>query len=167
MKKLIFWIVVLVLIAAGTFGYSRYMHGNLKINRELLSEENMNLLAENWEQLNIGEPKAMSNPAIPGWIVIDVENPAENATIFVWINTGKDAGSSPFLPDTATFNRVGLMDVLGSRATDHKVGRFGENFNEIFISNSRIAVLFWETGGRSTADTFETWFQKQLEIVNS
>lgn len=167
MKKLALVALALALIAAGIFGYSRWIHGHLRIDRELVSEDNLNLLAKHWEKLNIGEPKEMSNPSIPGWIVIDVENPAENATIFVWINTGKDTGFSPFLPDTATYNRVGLMDVLGSHATDHKVGRFGENFNEIFISNSRIAVLFWETGGRPTADTFETWFQKQLEIVNS
>ena len=48
MKKLAFWIVVLVLIVGGVVGYNRYMSGNLKIDRELISDENFDLIAENF-----------------------------------------------------------------------------------------------------------------------
>ena len=53
---LVFTFPLWIGIVAGIFGYSRFMHGNLKIDRELVSDENLNLLADLGEAIKITTP---------------------------------------------------------------------------------------------------------------
>lgn len=164
MKRLIFWISVLVLIAAGILGYNRFMHGNLKIDRELVSEENLNLLADNWEKLNVHEPQPVDDM---DWLYLLDKGNHENIYAQLWVNIGDASEPSPFLENTATYSRTGIMDVLEDPASHDGLTSLYKSFNEIFISNSRIAILYWEYEGKANADTFEAWFRDQLELARS
>ena len=99
MKKLAFWIVVLVLIITGIFGYSRFMHGNLKIDRELVSDENLNLLADNLGNFANGETNDYDS-----FTRFPLESP-ENAVAWAYIF---DETPAPYT-NKATYERYSLL----------------------------------------------------------
>ena len=163
MKKLAFWIVVLVIIIAGIFGYSRFMHGNLKIDRELVSDENLNLLADNWEKLNTFEPQPFDDT---DWLYLLCKSNDENIFAQLWVNIGDPSAPSPFLDNTATYSRTGLMDILDDPGYDDLHSLY-KSFNQIFISNSRAAILYWEYEAEANAVNFENWFRELLQTAQS
>ena len=167
MKKLTFRIVILVLIIAGIFGYNRFMHGNLKIDRELVNDENLNLLADNWKKLNVHEAQHTDVDGTD-WLYLLDKSSRENVYAQVWVNMGDPSIPSPVVvEDLATYNRYNLKDVLDDYAEDREISCFGKSFNQIFVSNSRLAILFWEYEAEATADNFEVWFRELLQTAQS
>ena len=151
MKKLAFWIVVLVLVIAGIFGYSRFMHGNLKIDRELVSDENLNLLADNWEKLAesqtllTGNEAAIYEDGTVGWSAI--VNDKAIAFFTVWPDTASDTS----VEIEAYYDRSGLK----------------ESTNHIYVCNSRYEIIYTEYEAEANAVNFENWFRELLQTAQS
>lgn len=164
MKKLAVWIVILVLIIAGVFGYNRFMHGELKIDRELVSEENLNLLAENWEKLDL--------------YVFDADE-SENEQYLQYADDQKmasltirtdESSSDASLEILATYSRSGLREFLlrlRGLVSGNRHFEINEIINSVHISNSRIYISYYELNTQASADNFEAWFREMLELAQS
>lgn len=155
MKKLIFWIAVLVLIAAGILGYNRFMHGELKIDRELVSEENFDLLADNWEKLGNGETNNSTTR-------LALESP-ENAIAWAYIY---DEAPVPYTR-TATYDRYSLLEMLAAFVKTGDFAEFINTSNTFVVGNDRIALVYWEIDAVPNADQFENWFKGLISKVQS
>ena len=164
MKKLAVWIIILVLIIAGVFGYNRYMYGNLKIDRELVSDENLNLLADNWEKLDL--------------YVFDADE-SENEQHLQYADDQKIASltirtdepsSDASLEILATYSCSGLREFLlrlRGLVSGNRHSEINEIINTVHISNSRIYIFYYEQNTQASADNFEAWFREMLEIAQS
>ena len=163
-KKTVCWIVIIVLIIAGIFGYNRYMHGNLKIDRELVSDENLNLLADNWEKLDL--------------YVFDADE-SENEQHLQYADDQKMASltirtdepsSDASLEILATYSRSGLREFLlrlRGLVSGNRHFEINEIINSVHISNSRIYIFYYELNTQASADNFEAWFREMLELAQS
>lgn len=167
MKKNVRRIVILLLIVAGIFGYNRYMHGNLKIDRELVSDENLNLLAENWEKLAesqkllTGDEARTYEDGTVAWSAIVNDN------TLAFFTVKPDATSGSAFEISAYYHRNGLDEWLDEFATAKNFSRFGESTNHINVSNSRLEILYSEYKTKASADHFEAWFSELLQTVQS
>ena len=167
MKKLTVWIVICVLIIAGIFSYNRYMNGDLKIDRELVSDENLNLLADNWEKLAesqkllTGDEARVSEDGTINWSAINHENSLAFFTVM------PDTNSAAAVDIVATYHRSGVREWLDEFATAKEFGRFGESFNRIYVCNSRFEIIYLEYETEASADSFEAWFRDLLQTAQS
>ena len=157
MKKLVFWIVVLVLIIAGVFGYSRFMHGNLKIDRELVSDENFDLLADNLENFANGERNDYDS-----FTRFPLESP-ENAIAWAYIF---DEAPVPYT-STATYERYSPLEILMAFVKTGDFAEFINTSNTFVVGNDRIGLLYWEIDAVPNADQFENWFRELLQTAQS
>ena len=157
MKKLAFWIVVLVLVIAGIFGYSRFMHGNLKIDRELVSDENLNLLADNLGNFANGETNDYDS-----FTRFPLESP-ENAVAWAYIFDEAPA----LYTNKATYERYSPLEILMAFAKTRDFAEFINTDNTFIVGNDRIALVYWETDAVPTADRFENWFRELLQTAQS
>lgn len=157
-----YWTIILVVVVLLFIfiGYEPYMGGDLELNPELYTDENFALLAENVEKLTDDEPEEL----IDGWNAYAVEGPGEDA--LCWLYVAIDESAKP-LHEFATYNRIGMMNILQNFFETFDFSKFVTSTVKITVSNDQFAIGYIEPFVMPSAERFETWFCELLETAKS
>lgn len=159
--KQYFTIILVVAVVLFIFiGYEPYMGGDLELNPELYTDENFALLAENIHKLTDDEPEEL----IDGWDAYAVEGPGEEA--LCWLYVAKDGSADP-LHVFATYNRIGVMNILQNFFETFDFTKFITSTVKITVSNDQFAIGYIEPFVMPSPERFETWYCELLEKAKS
>ena len=169
-QKIFGFLLVLLLVFAAVLIYNHYIHGQIKIDSSLVTDENLNLVAENWEKLvdtgkfNVvleGEDSKVLTSSMYNFDA-PIEDGFGTFAIEIYIlnrDHGETASGNSSLFSNAHYERKGIYKAIITPV------RFGECKNYFYIGNSHCAVSMIEWDAPPTADRFNQVFQEILSTA--
>jgi len=132
--------------------YERSLSGTFTLDSELVNDENMAFLAENWEKLGLSEP--IQHEDTSWYMMMDFS--CQDCVIGVYVNRGADYGRVVDLHEDALF---GIASYTKATAGMYDI--------RITHCTSEFGFTFYGTSRNASTKVFDDWFSEKLEMAKT